>query len=431
MKRIAVGKTLLACFALSAFGTAHAQGMGGEWESSSRSNWYFGVGGGYRLNKMSYSNLDKDIFRSNKMTGSGVFSVFVNGEFGRNRQFGIRPQLSFLNRGGKLSELFDIDDNYEENNIQNMFYTIDAHYIDVRVPLIYNFCSADACVRPYAFVAPVLGFSTGGKIKLQSDMTENRYAGYELGATKANLNSTYFAGQVGAGVKFAIPVASTRCYLGVEVAYEYGFTDTYASKEKNSEANDILHLFNDNYQIDGHRKFSGVEVQAMLAVPFDIFKSKPAPREPEPAPVARPVVYERPVEQPAKPCYTLEEIDELIAKNQPVDGKTICAIDAINFEFGKSVIKAESFDYLNKLAKTLKRTNHKVEIKGHTDNIGTAEFNMNLSRERAQAVRNYLVNRGVSSSKLSYSYYGMTRPLTTNATEEGRAQNRRVEFTIH
>ena len=55
---------------------------------------------------------------------------------------------------------------------------------------------------------------------------------------------------------------------------------------------------------------------------------------------------------------------------------------------------------------------------------------MNLSRERAEAVVEYLVKKGVSRNKLTYSYYGKTKPLTSNDTEEGRAMNRRVEFTI-
>ena len=93
-------------------------------------------------------------------------------------------------------------------------------------------------------------------------------------------------------------------------------------------------------------------------------------------------------------------------------------------------IKAESFAYLDKLAETLKRINTRIKVKGHTDNIGTDEVNMNLSKERAQAVMNYLLGKGVSRSKLSYDYYGSSLPLTTNETEEGRAMNRRVEIEI-
>ncbi|MFU2373156.1 MAG: OmpA family protein, partial [Bacteroidales bacterium] len=84
----------------------------------------------------------------------------------------------------------------------------------------------------------------------------------------------------------------------------------------------------------------------------------------------------------------------------------------------------------DKLAQTLRRSNRHIEVKGHTDNVGGDEFNMNLSRDRAKAVVNYLVSKGVNPDKLTYSYYGMRRPLSDNDTEEGRAKNRRVEFTI-
>ena len=72
----------------------------------------------------------------------------------------------------------------------------------------------------------------------------------------------------------------------------------------------------------------------------------------------------------------------------------------------------------------------KVEVKGHTDNVGSEEFNMKLSKDRAEAVVKRLVKKGVQRSNLSYSYYGMSRPLTDNDTEEGRKLNRRVEFEI-
>lgn len=396
-------------------------------QSEKKSDWYFGVGGGIRSSHVAYSNLDKEYFPKNKNLGSGLFSVFVQGEFGSKRQFGIRPQLSFLNRGGHLTQIGNIDDSYKENDIDDVEYSLKAHYIDIRVPLIYNFGKAESCLRPYVFVAPVLGFATGGHIELKSSYTDNTYKGYEIGVNKGNLNSTYFAGQIGVGVKWAIPVVDTKLYLGLEALYEYGFTDTYADKEKNSQSKDVAALFSHNYKIDGNRKFSGFELQATISVPFDIFKKRevrPVVEQPQ----IVPQIVKEPVEE--KPCYTLEEINDMMAHNQSIEGKTICAVDVINFDFAKSVIKPESYSYLDQLAETLKRSNRRIEVKGHTDNIGNEETNMNLSRERAEAVVEYLVKKGVSRNKLIYSYYGMSCPLTTNDTEEGRAKNRRVEFTI-
>ena len=147
---------------------------------------------------------------------------------------------------------------------------------------------------------------------------------------------------------------------------------------------------------------SGFELRVNVGIPLSVFKKKapaPAPIVETPAPVPAPVPAPAPapvVEKKEKPCYSLEEITAMMAKGESVEGKTICAInDAINFDFGKSEIKAESFEYLNRLAETLVRTNAKIKVKGHTDNRGSADFNMNLSNERAKAVMNYLVKRGV------------------------------------
>lgn len=189
----------------------------------------------------------------------------------------------------------------------------------------------------------------------------------------------------------------------------------------------MTQLFSRNYVLKGNRKFSGFEIQATVTVPFDIFK-KPAAQPVVEQPVAeQQIVKETPKVQT---CYTLEEINEMMARNQSIEGKTICAVDAINFDFAKSTIKSESYGYLDQLAETLKRSSRRVEVKGHTDNVGNAETNMNLSRERAEAVVEYLAKKGVNRNKLTYSFYGMSRPLATNDTEEGRAKNRRVEFTI-
>lgn len=89
-----------------------------------------------------------------------------------------------------------------------------------------------------------------------------------------------------------------------------------------------------------------------------------------------------------------------------------------------------SYGYLDLLAKILKQTGLKVEIKGHTDNVGSALSNMQLSQNRAIAVRDYLIARGVERTNLTCSYYGMSRPIADNSTEEGRFMNRRVEFEL-
>ena len=72
----------------------------------------------------------------------------------------------------------------------------------------------------------------------------------------------------------------------------------------------------------------------------------------------------------------------------------------------------------------------KVEVQGHTDNVGTEDTNLRLSQRRAQAVRNYLISKGVRRSRLDAKGYGNSAPIATNDTEDGRGQNRRVQFEI-
>lgn len=72
----------------------------------------------------------------------------------------------------------------------------------------------------------------------------------------------------------------------------------------------------------------------------------------------------------------------------------------------------------------------KIEVSGHTDNIGTEASNQLLSQNRAKAVADYLIQRGISSTRISYKGYGSTKPITTNDTEDGRAKNRRVELKV-
>ena len=162
-----------------------------------------------------------------------------------------------------------------------------------------------------------------------------------------------------------------------------------------------------------------------------IFKRKKAPVKPvEYKIVEKPVIIEQPEIKLEKPCYSLEEIKLMIAEGKSVKGKTICAINEINFDFDKSTIKEESKPYLDQLAHVLAEIDMEVEVKGHTDDKGSDEFNMRLSKDRALAVVNYLIEKGVSKDRISYSYYGERLPLTTNSTPEGRQQNRRVEFEL-
>jgi Outer membrane protein and related peptidoglycan-associated (lipo)proteins len=107
------------------------------------------------------------------------------------------------------------------------------------------------------------------------------------------------------------------------------------------------------------------------------------------------------------------------------------AIQNLEFDTGKSTIRSSSYPSLNKVAALLIEKNFSLKLAGHTDNTGSMQTNMRLSKERAEAVKAYLVSKGANPSRIEATGYGPTQPIATNATAEGRQQNRRVEFTLY
>ncbi len=104
--------------------------------------------------------------------------------------------------------------------------------------------------------------------------------------------------------------------------------------------------------------------------------------------------------------------------------------DNLNFETGKSIIKDTSFPYLDDLVGVLKKApNWQLEIIGHTDNQGSDKFNLELSKMRADAVKNYLGKSGITNV-INATGFGESKPIADNNTPEGREKNRRVEFVI-
>jgi outer membrane protein OmpA-like peptidoglycan-associated protein/tetratricopeptide (TPR) repeat protein len=116
---------------------------------------------------------------------------------------------------------------------------------------------------------------------------------------------------------------------------------------------------------------------------------------------------------------------------QPIRVGETVILKNIFFDTDKYDLKKESLSELAKLIQLLKGNPEiHIEISGHTDNHGTADHNIILSRNRAQAVYDYLILNGIAKERLSYSGFGMTRPIDTNDTETGRANNRRTEFRV-
>lgn len=129
-----------------------------------------------------------------------------------------------------------------------------------------------------------------------------------------------------------------------------------------------------------------------------------------------------------------KEIDQFVTQNfylKPLKVGTAVRLNNIFFDFDKAILRPESYAELNMVVELLKKNDQmEIEIGGHTDNMGSDEYNIKLSDERANAVRKYLVGEWISENRVSAKGYGKNKPEVSNDTDEGRQINRRVEFVI-
>jgi OmpA-OmpF porin, OOP family len=115
----------------------------------------------------------------------------------------------------------------------------------------------------------------------------------------------------------------------------------------------------------------------------------------------------------------------------PIEVGLTVRLKNIYFDFDKTTLKSESFTELNKVVDFLKQNRTvEIEITGHTDSKGSDDYNLNLSQGRSQSVVDYIISQGIESYRLTAHGYGETKPIDSNDTEAGRANNRRVEFTV-
>jgi OOP family OmpA-OmpF porin len=103
------------------------------------------------------------------------------------------------------------------------------------------------------------------------------------------------------------------------------------------------------------------------------------------------------------------------------------AISNLEFDLGKATIRSTSHASLNRVATLLIEKNFSLKLAGHTDNTGSRELNLRLSKERAEAVKAYLVSKGANASRIEATGYGPDQPIASNSTADGRQQNRRVD----
>jgi OOP family OmpA-OmpF porin len=106
------------------------------------------------------------------------------------------------------------------------------------------------------------------------------------------------------------------------------------------------------------------------------------------------------------------------------------AIKNLEFDLGKATIREKSFPTLDRVADLLVQKNFSLKLAGHTDNSGSMALNLRLSKDRAEAIKAYLVSKGANASRIEATGYGPNQPIASNKTAAGRQKNRRVEFSL-
>lgn len=126
----------------------------------------------------------------------------------------------------------------------------------------------------------------------------------------------------------------------------------------------------------------------------------------------------------------LKNID-ILNSEAPKEMTIVLDERALNFDFDKSNVKPEYYDLLKNIKEFVEQNNYEITIVGHTDSIGSNQYNFGLSRRRAEAVKAKLLEFGLAEDRIvGIEAMGEEQPIATNETKEGRAQNRRVEFKL-
>lgn len=126
-----------------------------------------------------------------------------------------------------------------------------------------------------------------------------------------------------------------------------------------------------------------------------------------------------------------KEITGQNLETAPIKAGSTVTLYNVFFEFAKATLEKESFLELDRMIGVMnKNPNMAIEVQGHTDNVGSDAVNMRLSEQRADAVRNYFLEKGISADRVKSTGMGESKPIASNETTEGQAKNRRVEFIV-
>ena len=405
-----------------------------------------GIRGGLNLSDMVYSHKPVDRY-SHFLQPQGLVGLFGHFQLGESN-FSLRPEVTLIGRADSL----------EWKDVQ---YRMKTHYIDFRLPVTYNFRIEGSRVSPYLMVVPEFGLAYGGKIGYHADDFPK---GVTAKVTKADVKD-YDAGVMfGAGVDFLVNAGNTPILMSVEAGYNLGLVNTFAQREikDNPDVADnarsiIANKFFGAQLWEETRHNRGIELALRVALPLDCNRKKPVREvvdladvpentpdtvyvvvvdtmervpdtvyigQPEPKDNGEGISYVR------KDCYSFAEMYAFITLGVDISDKRICLFN-INFDFDSYRLRPESKPPLNDVAMMMKAyPEMRIKVLGHTDSLGTDNYNNTLSLQRSNAVIKYLKSQGIEESRMVPEGYGKKYPIDTNKTDQGRFRNRRVEIEV-
>lgn len=163
---------------------------------------------------------------------------------------------------------------------------------------------------------------------------------------------------------------------------------------------------------------SGAIISFGLAIPF----GRPPPDEQHPALLLEPAIMHQNTTLPVALHSAIKPVEKI---------EKAIVLSGVYFSFNSANLTQNSERLLNQDVTILgKYPNKRIEIAGYTDNIGTVDYNLKLSLQRAETVRKYFITHGVAANRLTVKGYGMADPIASNATDAGRSKNRRIELHI-
>ena len=421
MKRLVILSALL----LTALAAA------GQWIEMPKHVW--GLRGGARMNDMTLTYNGFSKYEHTMVMAPTV------GLYARHRLWGLlslRTDVVYAGRGVDL-HWCDVQ------------YSMSAPYLDIRPLVQMNLGNPWWTVLPYVNAGLECSLTLPmGKI----NYTSNATPATSLALNKNNIRPFDLGLWVGGGFDIHLRPFYHDVLLIIEAGADFGLLNTFANAEQTGGAQ-VLNPEMEDARNLGERKNRGFEAAVALCIPIvkknatpeaklgdDIdpelaqyVKRKRAPATVSSRSEARKATTRKHpgLEYEIKECYTLDEILRLVARGEEVCDLRICLFD-INFAFDSYDLTLGSKQRLDQVVQLLQEHPElSLRVNGHTDSIGSDEYNDRLSFNRASEVAGYLIRKGVRSSRVSYAGFGEHYPIDTNGTEAGRYRNRRVELELY